>query len=470
MNLSDAASSWLLGRRLRRIDEIDHNEHRPRDERRHGNGENPCPNHLARHTPAHGRESLNRTNTNDGPHDGVGCADGNAQPCGQEQRNGGCRLGARPAIRAQLGDLHSHGFHDTPATGHCSQGNRQATDDHDPHREFHPMRLKGCLLAPPDRRVEQGRDDPHGFLGVVPAVSEAISSASDQLDNSEALFHLGRCVLAPQPHHRRDKNPSQHHSDQRCDNDECHSHQQFVQLDDVVELPGENDRSPSEPTKQGMGRTGRQSKAPGDQIPDNGAQQSRQNDFGGNIGCIYPLGDRVGDVNPKEPRRREVPPGSPYDRYGRGQDPRGHDRGDGIGRIVEAIDEIKRESNENNESNVGFAKDVQQIMPHSLRHLPSPYEPRASNPSDPGFFKKAFVGCSVGGSPTHLSARFDRSLFLKRAFALWRGFESRNFHLQLIPHVAPESSVLTSGRSRMVSVVLLCVGSQDNLNSRIRHS
>src|SRR6266404_3960422 len=61
--------------------------------------------------------------------------------------------------------------------------------------------------------------------------------------------------------------------------------------------------------------------------------------------------DRLRDGGAEDERRDEVPERRPHHRCARRQDTRRNDGGDGVGRVVEPIDEIEREGDEQNRQN-----------------------------------------------------------------------------------------------------------------------
>lgn len=127
------------------------------DERRGRNGEDPGPDDVARHAPAHRRHLLRRTDADDGAGDGVRRRDRHAERGRREQGDGAAGLGAEAAHRFELGDLLAHGLDDAPAAEQRAERDRRVARDDHPQRRH---RVGRARIAGGD---QQHPDDADGF-------------------------------------------------------------------------------------------------------------------------------------------------------------------------------------------------------------------------------------------------------------------------------------------------------------------
>ena len=101
---------------------------------------------------------------------------------------------------------------------------------------------------------------------------------------------------------------------------------------------------------QRVRRTGGQAEPPGDQVPDDGAHQPGHDDVGRDqVEVDEALADGLGHRRAEEERRNEIEEGGPHHRLKRREDPRRHDRGDGIRRIVKSVDVIEHQRDRDDE-------------------------------------------------------------------------------------------------------------------------
>src|SRR5664279_526897 len=98
------------------VEQPDQPEGQHGDHGRCGDGENPGPHDAGGNSPAHSRETLRSSDTDNSAGDGVRGADRNSGQRGAEQRDCAGGLGAEAANWLQFGDLGAHGVHDAPAT------------------------------------------------------------------------------------------------------------------------------------------------------------------------------------------------------------------------------------------------------------------------------------------------------------------------------------------------------------------
>ena len=124
--------------------------------------------------------------------------------------------------------------------------------------------------------------------------------------------------------------------------------------------PGLGDGGPAVASQQGVGRRGRKSQKPGDQIPENGAQQSAQHHAGIHYhGVDQPLAQGLGNRRSHHECRHEVEERRPHHRYSRAQHP-GRDYGsDRVGTVVEAVDEIEDQRDADDD------QDIEDVVIHA---------------------------------------------------------------------------------------------------------
>jgi glycosyltransferase involved in cell wall biosynthesis len=107
---------------------------------------------------------------------------------------------------------------------------------------------------------------------------------------------------------------------------------------------GLGDTRPGITADQRVGRASRQTDVPGDQVPDDGADQRGEDDVGVDLSDVeQAAADGFGHRGTEGKRRDEVPKGSPDDALHRRQHARRNHRGDRIGGVVKAVDVVEGE-------------------------------------------------------------------------------------------------------------------------------
>ncbi|SRR6266404_3199103 len=97
-----------------------------------GDGQDPGPDDATRNAPAHSGEAARSSDANDGPGDGVGRADGNAEDGIGHDGDAAGGFRGETAERSELSNALAHCFDDAPAAGHRTAAHRQMTAKHDP--------------------------------------------------------------------------------------------------------------------------------------------------------------------------------------------------------------------------------------------------------------------------------------------------------------------------------------------------
>ena len=108
------------------------------------------------------------------------------------KRDGAAGLGAKALEGRKPRDARAHGPHDPPAAEQGAEPHRRVACEHDPERHV-KFTVQIAL------RIEQHRDDAHGFLGVVPAVTDGIERSGDQLQRTEQAIDREGRVAHEQP-------------------------------------------------------------------------------------------------------------------------------------------------------------------------------------------------------------------------------------------------------------------------------
>ena len=102
---------------------------------------------------------------------------------------------------------------------------------------------------------------------------------------------------------------------------------------------------------QRMRGTGGQSEPPGDQVPGDRADQAPEDHVGRHVLQIdHPAAHGFRHAGAHDENRDEVKRSGPQHGLLRRQDARGHHGGDGIGGIVEAVDEIERQRDQDDDA------------------------------------------------------------------------------------------------------------------------
>ena len=101
-----------------------------------------------------------------------------------------------------------------------------------------------------------------------------------------------------------------------------------------------------------MRRAGRQCQQPGDDVPDDRAGQSGEDDVDVQelrFLVDQSLADRARDVGPEQKRRHEIEERRPYHRLCRRENARRHDRRDRVRRVVKPVEKVKDQGDEDDE-------------------------------------------------------------------------------------------------------------------------
>ena len=154
------------------------------------------------------------------------------------------------------------------------------------------------------------------------------------------------------PRHEDHERAAQEHPDDRRQHDER-------QGLDPLRAPGDRgdsrfrDCGAGVPADQRMRRARRQTVIPGDQVPGDGAHQAAEDHVRiDDLHVDHAAPDGLRHRGAHGERGDEVEERRPDDRLQRAQDPRTHDRGDGVRRVVKAVDEVEDERDRDDRDDV----------------------------------------------------------------------------------------------------------------------
>src|SRR5439155_6705846 len=103
----------------------------------------------------------------------------------------------------------------------------------------------------------------------------------------------------------------------------------------------------AEAADQGMGRAGGQAENPGNDIPDDGADESAGDDVDVDEFVVHHvIGNGAGDFGAENKCGDEVEDGGPENGLSGREHAGGDDGGNGVGGIVEAVEKVKDEGDE----------------------------------------------------------------------------------------------------------------------------
>src|SRR2546430_13187496 len=124
--------------------------------------QDPRPHNAARDAPAHRREPMYCTNSNDCSGNGVGRAHGDSCQRSAEQSQSAGTFGAESTDRFELGDLGTHGMNYAPTPKISAQANGSMGRKDDWPLESTPV-VSHVVRTHIACSKECARHDPHGF-------------------------------------------------------------------------------------------------------------------------------------------------------------------------------------------------------------------------------------------------------------------------------------------------------------------
>src|SRR5438270_1669348 len=335
------------------------------DDGRGGDGEDAGPHDSLGDAPAHGGEASRRSYADDGAGDGMGGAHGDAVRGEKEERDGAGALSAESADRPELGDLGTHGTDNTPAAEISSQPHGRVGADDDPPLIRAPAfgELRLSEIATGEQRAG---DDAHGFLRVIAAVANAVSGSGEELQFSEKLINgAGRGAMEDPRDGDHEREADNEADERRQHNKHKRRHPFFAESgkctdDRPVELgltdqnlpSGASDAGSGKAADEGVRRGGWKSPPPGEQVPDNGAGESRQDDVLRDLfGIDQAAADGLGDGGAEDEGGDKVEDRGPDDGPSRGKHAGGDDGSDAVGGVMKAVDEVEGKRDQDGDKN-----------------------------------------------------------------------------------------------------------------------
>ena len=223
---------------------------------------------------------------------------------------------------------------DPPTARECTQGNRRVGCNDHPERDRERLNVARC--------EEHTGDDAHRLLGVVRAMVEAEEGGRHQLQTPEPAIDPRRRRPPEDPMDR------DHEAQPEDQTNEWRKKNEDDRLGPAAgndrPKPGLRDRRAGITADEGVRRTRRQAGIPGDQIPDDRADQAGEyHRECHDVDVDHARADRLGDGSAERERCDEVEEGGPDDRLAGREDTRRNDRGDRVRRVVEAVDIIEEQ-------------------------------------------------------------------------------------------------------------------------------
>ncbi|MNI11722.1 hypothetical protein D3C73_648770 [compost metagenome] len=307
---------------------------------------------------------------------------------GSHGQHGG-RAGFRSETvdRMQLDHLVAQGLDDLPAARGGTGGHHHRAGQHDPHGDAITGVRVRMHEGQPRRQVvqragrfgtDQGhRDDAHGLLRIVVAVGEAhvgrrgdLRLAEERIDDARACQSADRAADLGQAGNQRPQQHHHHDAEQEAGNrrgDHRHEHlpQQALVLRPAAEafrpdqripvVVGRGEAGTTQAADQCVRGRGWQALPPRDQVPDDAAQQRAQDHLRGHIdhvGVEQARRDGQGYSGAGQCAQQVHERGEHHRPTGREHLGR-HHGGDGVGGVVEAVDELENERGQDHHQDEG---------------------------------------------------------------------------------------------------------------------
>lgn len=259
------------------------------------------------------------------------------QRCAEDNRSRS-KVRGKAVDRLDFEYFRPHRLDDLPTADGSTERHRCGGSDFYPKRNFEMIQTAG--------RHQRERDDPHRLLRVVRAVRERLRGCRDDLHHPEAFVHGMRAFFRKNPFQDRHDDVTDHKRDQRGKQKSFDDFDESAPFD-MVRAGSDKYRS-GQSADQRVRGGGRNPQPPGEKVPDNRGQQ-RGNDH---FDPVIERG-RIRDASAdffRDARKHdgpdEVHDGRQDDRRTRLERP-GRYRGcDGIRRIMETVNEIKRQRQE----------------------------------------------------------------------------------------------------------------------------
>ena len=192
--------------------------------------------------------------------------------------------------------------------------------------------------------MSSGEDDAHRLLRVVAAVAEAVRGRGHELAVAEAAVEpldARVCGASPQSTASMKMNPSA-----RPTSGASTMNTPISRMPCATSTPEPPlaTAAPAMPPTSACDDDVGKPEPERDQVPDDRAHQPGEDHANDEHVLLHDiLGDRVGDMRAEDEERDEVEDRGPQHSDARAQHARRHDGGDGVGGVVEAVDEVEAE-------------------------------------------------------------------------------------------------------------------------------
>eukprot|EP00825_Cyclidium_porcatum_P040509 TRINITY_DN5135_c0_g1_i20.p5 TRINITY_DN5135_c0_g1~~TRINITY_DN5135_c0_g1_i20.p5 ORF type:complete len:245 (-),score=24.37 TRINITY_DN5135_c0_g1_i20:2477-3211(-) len=196
---------------------------------------------------------------------------GNRNTKGSRHKQSNCTagIGAEATGLVEFGDAVTHGLYDTPTAEHGTEAHRRVARKYDPAGNG----IGGLGYT---RSDQQHPDDADGFLRIIAAVSKAIGRSRQQLETPEVFIDLAWRHVSANPRNGHHQGTTNHKAEKRRHEDEGDDFQNTGrdQAADTRFGHGCADQT----TDQGVRGRRRNAVVPGNDVPDNGADQRTEDD------------------------------------------------------------------------------------------------------------------------------------------------------------------------------------------------
>ena len=198
---------------------------------------------------------------------------------------------------------------------------------------------------------KRGSNDTHDLLRVVEAMAGTEKGRRDQLQMLEPHFRFTVIEMAAAIEHDQGNNKGDEHANERGQKNERRNFDDDGAVDGMKAVG--HDSRPREAADERVRRGGGNTPPPREQVPDDGADDTGQDDGQRDVLLIDRLRHGVGDAKLsddvfRDEESQKVEKGRPYHSLKRREHLCRDNGGDGVGSIVETVDEVKGQRKDDN--------------------------------------------------------------------------------------------------------------------------
>src|SRR5579862_215820 len=301
-----------------------------------------------------------RADADDCSSDRVRGADRDSGESGSEECDGAGGFGAESANGFELCDARAHGVNDAPSAEVGAESDGGVCREND-----------GPVIVSPGagefrrgndfRAVECARDDAHGFLRVIAAMAKTVGGGREELQLAEPCVDAARGLVAQDPEDGGHEDERENKAHDRRDDDED---ERLVPAGRDDDLPSRaHNGCASHTSDERMRRRCWKSPPPGEEIPDDRAEKSGDDDvLSDEVDADHTAANSFRDGGSEDESCYEVEKRGPNDgEFGR-QHAGGDDGCDAVGGIVESVEEVEGEGDQDRddeEDEIGFHEDYE---------------------------------------------------------------------------------------------------------------